>query len=380
MKLDNIARLWRSTRQEQPDLRASRLQTARAIDAALSVTEHAPRPAFAEGLLRGLDLPMSTSLLRDSDPYVFVSQVKVYNPLEGSTRRPEAFRVVDDTQFRPSLTHAEAAVESERVAQRLHDFALRSRRYPDMLLEKQPAFDYRVSHGPGTQPEIRRWPEVCVLEYALRERNAVVAGLIAFELATLARSPRYGAAHDMLLKGIAVAVEIEDGPYASMLLMALAATHPAGWLHDRMNAALDSHNPVAVTLTYFRELAGKQLQLESEAWKAHWLRHDPSVRDFIYTCVVDVLLYAAALRLHRACGTEPIHRNHFMHGTMVLTELKSRVGERVDAQQNSALGWAKRLVEIVDQDPKHCDLHGKISLLTTCLDDTKLSPSFLAMT
>ncbi len=177
----------------------------------------------------------------------------------------------------------------------------------------------------------------------------------------------------MLRNCVAAAVEIDDGPYASMLLMALAAAQPPAWFQQRMRAVQDSHSPVAVTLLYFQHFAGEQLGLDSEAWKAHWLHHDPSIRDFVYTCTADVLLYAAGWSVHQARDVEPIHRNHFMHGSMVLTELAARLAQAQSvpatlcaeafAKRRVAIAQAARIVEVMRLGPAQCDLRGKISQL-----------------
>ena len=368
----------------RPDVRLSKLAAARVIDRDLAKSFDASKPEFAQGLLLGLDVPMRLSVLNDNEPYVFVSQFKVIKVFEESVRRPEAFRAVDDTQFRPTNTEQENMQESERVSRRLQLFIKEVRRKPEELLEEVPGFAYKVDDRGAPKPKTEVAPALNVLQYALYERNPIIAGIIAAELATMARSPNHGeGATKMLRRCVAVAIEIEDGPYASMLMMALAAAQPLVWLQQRIRAACESNNPVAVTLLYFQRFAGEQLGLESKAWEAHWLHHDPSMRDFVHTCTTDVLLYAAGWSMHTACDVEPIHRNHFMHGTMVLTELETRIvqAERLPvsprpearARRAAAIAQATQMMEFMRLPPSQCDLREKISLLNTCIDEMKLA-------
>ncbi len=111
---------------------------------------------------------MRTSLLHDNEPYVFVSRIKPFNLKDGFTRRPDHFRAVDDTLFRPANTVEENAQESERVSKRLQQFILDVRREPEQLLEGVPAFAYQVPHKGAKQVEQRTWPAVDVLQRVAR--------------------------------------------------------------------------------------------------------------------------------------------------------------------------------------------------------------------
>ena len=66
-------------------------------------------------------------------------------------------------------------------------------------------------------------------------------------------------------------------------------------------------------------------------------------------CTVDILLYAAAARLHAECDTTLIHPNHFMHGTMVLNELEKRLAQAhtTHGGGSKAREWGEGIVGVL---------------------------------
>ena len=330
------------------------------------------------GLLWGLERPLMTSKLAGEDPWVFVSLAPACDPTQHGRNRPPAFAAVDAIHHRPSRRGRERDEETERVAQALQRFLRTALARPEDLLDEAPAFSYRLC-GRDPSPTLTCWaPPIRLLDYALMERNPVVAGLVAGELARMARGG-HPTARTHLSAGFQTAVHIEDAPFASMLLMGLAGA-PAGpaWLEARAREAGAAASPLSLTQFHFRELARRHLRQEGTTQAAHWIHHDPCVGEMIATCTIDMVLIGAALSLGRYFSTEPIHLNHFMHGQMVLSELQARL-EEVEAHRlgrspppsaaaQEAYAYAAGAAQRAALPAAHANVLEKVSLLALWCD------------
>ena len=331
-------------------------------------TPAAPGPSI---FLAGLHKPV-VAALRNSASWVAVSLAPAFNPTQPQYQRPATFKFVDDTQYRPMPSHAAASAEAARVAGRLEAFTQWVRQDPLILLDEAPAFPYRVYPPGALRPLWETAPALNLLEYALMERNPPIAGIMAGELTSLARSGSMSA-WSMLQRAARVAVAQEDAAFTSMMLMALAGSQPAGWLQAQAAAANQSLNPVATTLESLRAFVRQQLNLDSATLAAHWIYQDPCVRDMIATCTRDILLFAAGARLQARCHTAPLHPNHFMHGTLVLGDLQQRLAAAASHENAALLQQLQEMVRILRQPERVASLEAQLRQLQSLCDSTPMN-------